>query len=89
MKEYDEFIRKSDLEKFLIFGEYQFNNEDLNRLITYSLPIGEWIPKKIMIKSINAKNYYCSICGEDTNKTTKTCEKCGAIMINEYGKKMG
>ncbi len=40
---------------------------------------GEWLPKEIMIRTITAKNYTCSICGYE-NGTTPFCPNCGAKM---------
>lgn len=40
---------------------------------------GHWIPKETMVRSIFAKNYVCSECGEE-NFQLKFCSNCGAKM---------
>jgi hypothetical protein len=44
---------------------------------------GNWVPHEVMIRSIDAKNYDCSNCGEATNSCTKYCPNCGAKMREE------
>lgn len=41
---------------------------------------GKWVPHEVMIRSIDAKNYDCSKCGEATNRCTPYCPNCGAKM---------
>ena len=43
---------------------------------------GKWVPHKVMIRSVDAKNYDCSECGEATNRCTPYCPNCGSK--NEY-----
>ena len=40
---------------------------------------GKWVPKEIMIRSIDALNYTCSECGVE-GKHTNYCPNCGAKM---------
>ena len=40
---------------------------------------GEWKTKKIMIRTPAAKNYVCSVCGEE-GFNTNFCPNCGADM---------
>lgn len=40
---------------------------------------GEWLPKEVMIRTITAKNYTCSICDYESG-TTPFCANCGARM---------
>lgn len=42
---------------------------------------GEWLCKKIMIRTPTAKNHYCSICGYEVATTTPYCAECGARMV--------
>lgn len=41
---------------------------------------GAWKTKKIMIRTPAAKNYVCSVCGED-GFNTNFCPNCGARMV--------
>jgi hypothetical protein len=43
---------------------------------------GHWVPKTVMIKSITAKNYTCSVCGSESYNTNY-CSNCGAKMDEE------
>ena len=45
------------------------------RLVVY----GEWETKKTMIRTPSAKNYVCSVCGEE-GFNTNFCPNCGADM---------
>lgn len=40
---------------------------------------GKWVPKDVMIRSINAHNYTCSECGKEGD-CTPYCPHCGAKM---------
>lgn len=40
---------------------------------------GKWIPKDVMVRCPDAKNYICSVCGKDNHKY-KYCPDCGALM---------
>ena len=40
---------------------------------------GEWIAKEKIIRSINALNYTCSVCGVE-GRCTPYCPNCGAKM---------
>ena len=53
------------------------------QLIKYpNIKKGKWIPKKIMVKSIDALNYTCSEC-ESEGRFTPYCAYCGANMMEE------
>lgn len=41
---------------------------------------GEWIEKKVMIRTPAAKNYFCSVCKEEGFQTI-FCPNCGARMV--------
>lgn len=41
---------------------------------------GEWIPKKDMVRTPSARNYYCSECGHEPLETRHYCPECGAQM---------
>ena len=41
---------------------------------------GEWIAKKVMIRTPAAKNYFCSVCKEEGFQTI-FCPNCGARMM--------
>lgn len=43
---------------------------------------GKWIPKDIMIRSIDALNYTCSEC-ESEGRYTPYCAYCGADMMED------
>lgn len=43
---------------------------------------GKWIPKEIMIRSIDALNYTCSEC-ESEGRYTPYCAYCGADMMED------
>ncbi len=43
---------------------------------------GKWVPKEVMIRSIDALNYICSEC-ESEGKCTPYCQCCGASMLEE------
>ena len=42
---------------------------------------GEWLHKKIIIRTPTAKNHYCSICGYEVATITPYCAECGAEMV--------
>lgn len=46
---------------------------------------GHWIPKPVMIRTPTAKNYICSVCGEEGFKT-RYCMNCSAYMEEEEKK---
>ena len=43
---------------------------------------GKWLPKDVMIRSIDALNYTCSECGTEGH-ITNYCPNCGAKMSEE------
>ena len=43
---------------------------------------GKWIPKEVMIRSVDALNYICSECGVE-GKHTNYCPNCGASMMED------
>jgi hypothetical protein len=44
---------------------------------------GKWVPHNVIIRSMNAKNYDCSECGEATSRCTPYCPYCGSRMDGE------
>ena len=44
---------------------------------------GRWVMKENMIRSIYAKNAYCSECLEETSYAHNYCPNCGATMDKE------
>lgn len=65
--------------------------ETINKLQSFpavnATPVvhAHWIPKKIMIRSPEAKNYNCSACGKE-NFAYPSCPYCRAIMDEEVVK---
>lgn len=43
---------------------------------------GKWIPKEVMIRSVDALNYTCSEC-ESEGRYTPYCAYCGANMMED------
>lgn len=48
--------------------------------------MAKWIAKETMIRTITAKNHYCSHCGRDTSELTQYCADCGNFMENGVNK---
>ena len=45
---------------------------------------GHWVPKKEMIRSPEAKNYNCSVCGKESF-TYPNCPFCRSVMDEDVG----
>lgn len=48
--------------------------------------MAKWIAKETMIRTITAKNHYCSHCGRDTAELSQYCPDCGSHMENGVNK---
>ena len=50
--------------------------------------MAKWIEKETMIRTITAKNHYCSHCGRDTSELSQYCPDCGSYMDNGVSSKV-
>ena len=74
-------VHRSVCTKLLAFGDHLQNCLDFKEELN-----GEWIAKDVMVRSITAKNYTCSVCGIE-GTCTPFCPNCGARMCKDSSSK--
>ncbi len=64
-------------------GRIDVVRQNYGQVIKYPfIKKGKWIPKEVMIRSVDALNYTCSEC-ESEGRYTPYCAYCGADMMED------